>query len=677
MIKSPLLQDYLRKEGLPPIDNLPAIPPNNQRLFQLEDVLPERYQLKKHYTGGHGGVLLCYDRQEKRDVALKTILSFGATAQEMADNFIREIDRLTKLSPHPNVLTFRQIQVIDGYDYIVSDWISDSGQESGTMTALLDSRAFTLAEIVDYMQQLCEALLHCQSCLRDSKRDSYVFEDLKPDNILMRFDANEKKTYAMLADFSGGYTETWSAPEQLSHSHALDQRTDIYCLGKISEVMLSRILEEEMDSPFYNELYRVIETCVEPEMEERFPSVEALRERLRELCGQLGLQPYQPYTRRLNPMTEEFERYKYRLALAYFPPDSKRLQEILNPSKPLLFSPPGMKDWMLSVRKDNDSDVALNAAKEYMLLGKLKEALAHLASDNMSAEYLCLKGVLTALTGNPQLGLAYINASLISEFSLNACDCKANILLDYPNVRPAYMLEINAHRSALASLVKRQPGGYLIHQVIAKYELLVNSLDAAHDAFRQSLRYPNIKDKWRTLYYYGRCEYLELNISSAREIYSEAIRDILANPLHDEDMDCAIKLFFCYHALADADNARRQADFLRTRFQADYTVGVLGLQQDLEAAESYRTRIKNEETALASDLAALQVSMRNLMAELEGDAAFTNRVLRARIAAAIASREARCAFQNGDYAAAALASDKGLRFDHTHPILLANKTECM
>ena len=99
-----------------------------------------------------------------------------------------------------------------------------------------------------------------------------VHLDLKPDNILVTRVGNDLK----LTDLGFCYTDTfidttgrtnnYAAPEQFSDTSNVDERTDIFAIGKIIATL-----------PYANRYGRVVERCTKPRKEERYQSVAELR----------------------------------------------------------------------------------------------------------------------------------------------------------------------------------------------------------------------------------------------------------------------------------------------------------------------------------------------------------------------------------------------------------------
>lgn len=194
----------LKKHGIPfeYEDGLPIIPdilqtPN----YSTGDVLAERYEVRELFHGSDGDVYHCFDKKSNVDVALKTIIGPKKTDRITAFAFYLEIERRLQMPTHPNILTLKRIENIDGYYFIISEWVAGDGQYGSSLTDWIARHLFSLSEIVNFLQQICSALAHCHKNL-SADGEIYVYGDLKPENILITKDRILK-----LADFSGGFTQ--------------------------------------------------------------------------------------------------------------------------------------------------------------------------------------------------------------------------------------------------------------------------------------------------------------------------------------------------------------------------------------------------------------------------------------------------------------------------------------
>ena len=194
----------------------------------LSDVpLDDRYVVERKLgEGGMGVVLLAFDRNLERKVALKIVRTLG----EDAEGHLRRESRLMAGLRHPNVVTVFDIGEFDG-----GAFVSMESVEGSTLREWVTGRS--RAEIMRAYRQAAEGLDAAHTA-------GIVHRDFKPDNVLV-----DQTGRAMVTDFglasrslpSGpgvsqeatsrwGGTLPYMSPEQLD-GKPLDARADIYAFG--------------------------------------------------------------------------------------------------------------------------------------------------------------------------------------------------------------------------------------------------------------------------------------------------------------------------------------------------------------------------------------------------------------------------------------------------------------
>lgn len=220
--------------------------------------------------GGFGQVYLCRD-DSGREYALKKLRRRDDFALR---RFQREVRLMERLS-HPNIIK-----------------LVDQDLENEDPSYVMPKYKCSLAEVIpelyeDYERQITilNAVLSGISYLHS---EGVIHRDLKPENILYNSDSD-----IVITDFGLGIQIpsnsdrlTWStvfgtpkycSPEQLSNSHDVDLRTDIYAVGRIIEDMASSfgIFRD------YDEGIRyIVEKCTRREREDRFSSITELSKSL-------------------------------------------------------------------------------------------------------------------------------------------------------------------------------------------------------------------------------------------------------------------------------------------------------------------------------------------------------------------------------------------------------------
>jgi hypothetical protein len=182
--------------------------------------------------GGMGVVLEVRHPNFPRPLALKLVLerpSGGASAAFM-QRFEREAQILAKVDRHPNVLKVHHLGQDQGRSFLVTDYVA--GKSLGSAMPLEPRRAARVA------RKLADALAYVHE-------RSVLHRDLKPDNVILRDDAEDEP---VLIDFGLAWVEDairltrsgstlgtphFMSPEQATGGNGehLDARADVYSLG--------------------------------------------------------------------------------------------------------------------------------------------------------------------------------------------------------------------------------------------------------------------------------------------------------------------------------------------------------------------------------------------------------------------------------------------------------------
>ena len=208
-----------------------------------------RYQIIRQI--GRGGMAIVYlARQEtlERDVALKELSSFHASAPEMAQRFLQE-SRLAGSLNHPNIVTVLEYFEDDGVPYIAMEYV-----RRGSLRPYV-SRLST-AQFVGVMEGVLAGLAHAET-------HGIVHRDLKPENIMVTADGRVKITdfgiaKATAAAGTGVFltaagttvgTPTYMAPEQ-AMGRDIGIWTDLYSVGVMAwEHVVGRVPFHDSEVP--------------------------------------------------------------------------------------------------------------------------------------------------------------------------------------------------------------------------------------------------------------------------------------------------------------------------------------------------------------------------------------------------------------------------------------------
>jgi tRNA A-37 threonylcarbamoyl transferase component Bud32 len=186
--------------------------------------------------GGMGAVYLAEDQTLQRRVAIKIIHPEFTDDPDYQKRFTREALTVAAFQ-HPNIVTVYASGWLQGKQYIVMEYVA-----GGTLHDLLLSRRPTLAQAIDIVGRLADALAYAHS-------REVIHRDFKPRNVLLREDGSP-----VLSDFGVAKSQAtqssqtavglvvgnvrYMAPEQ-ALGEAVSDRIDIYSLGLVLFEMLN------------------------------------------------------------------------------------------------------------------------------------------------------------------------------------------------------------------------------------------------------------------------------------------------------------------------------------------------------------------------------------------------------------------------------------------------------
>lgn len=250
--------------------------------------------------GGMGMVYLLENPADGSRVAAKLLYPEKAAANpEYLQRFVHEAEFALRIR-HPNLIAVYDAgQDPDtGYYYILMEYVP-----GGNVSERLRRRGrFAVDEAVGIVEQIAAALVTAHAC-------HVVHRDIKPDNIMFAADGTPKLADMGIAKFSlhdagggdltlmlntraedgvdagltmAGYmigTPAYMAPEQVTDSHGVDIRADIYSLGLVFFEMLT--------GRRYNDGLHVDEIVDRARAGETIPDVRTLRPEVSAQVAQL------------------------------------------------------------------------------------------------------------------------------------------------------------------------------------------------------------------------------------------------------------------------------------------------------------------------------------------------------------------------------------------------------
>jgi hypothetical protein len=211
--------------------------------LEIGTILAGRYRIDRlRGSGGLGAVYEATDLGNNSErVAIKVLLDLEATPKEQT-RFLQEAELASQVK-HPNVVApkaFVPPKSGEHPAFIVMELIADGVP----LHRYIDSAAplaLSTEEAIDLTKQILSALAAAH-------RLGVIHRDVKPANILLRFDDKTKKRTALLLDFGIATmlgdrarvrtttgvmlgTPGWAAPEQVRAEGPIDARADVYAVG--------------------------------------------------------------------------------------------------------------------------------------------------------------------------------------------------------------------------------------------------------------------------------------------------------------------------------------------------------------------------------------------------------------------------------------------------------------
>ncbi len=198
-------------------------------------------------TGGMARVYRGLDTRLKRYVAIKVIDFSHQHDPTYVTRFEREAQVIAQLS-HPNVVPLYRYGELDGFLYMVMQYIDGSDLHSVLSSYRNDEEFMEPEDVLQIIRDMCQALDYVHS-------KGVIHRDIKPSNILL-----DKEGRVFLSDFGlalntevGTLGEIFGSPQYISPEQTVssanaEARSDLYSLGVILyEIFTGRLPFEDKD----------------------------------------------------------------------------------------------------------------------------------------------------------------------------------------------------------------------------------------------------------------------------------------------------------------------------------------------------------------------------------------------------------------------------------------------
>ena len=241
--------------------------------------------------GGEGSMYLARDEDLQRLVAIKRI-DRGGQEREREKQLVREADFLQQLR-HPMLPVIYDLLWEDAW-YLVMEYI-----QGVTLSRQIARNGFVQEEQArGWARQLADILEYLHT-----RKTPVIYQDLKPDNIMVCPDGNLKLVdfgAAFRKSFGGGQkhvmaaTVGYAAPEQFGDAYA-DERSDIYAFGKVLYYMVTgadpakppytSLSVRDYQPLLSGRLERMIRKCISEEPSRRYQTAAELTRELHRPSG--------------------------------------------------------------------------------------------------------------------------------------------------------------------------------------------------------------------------------------------------------------------------------------------------------------------------------------------------------------------------------------------------------
>ncbi|MEK7487496.1 MAG: serine/threonine-protein kinase, partial [Planctomycetota bacterium] len=286
--------------------------------FSPPPIVPKKIEsrytvLKTLGEGGMGVVQLVKDELLGREVALKRIRIHQQNRIRKDNHFLWRLQREAEIMAvleHPNIVPLYEMQV------------KEEGELQFTMKKIEGKTLRELLhhsqETIDQQRYFLEILLKVCDGIRYAHSKNIIHRDLKPDNIMIgsygevyildwgiakKLEETTSKEDSLLLEnnrtkgihtIGGIGTPGYMPPEQQRSASSVDQRADIYMIGKIlrecylkmspweeiqqlveSQVNLKPTTLQQQEKQVPKEIKAIINKATEPEIDDRYENIQA------------------------------------------------------------------------------------------------------------------------------------------------------------------------------------------------------------------------------------------------------------------------------------------------------------------------------------------------------------------------------------------------------------------
>lgn len=218
---------------------------SEERDFDCSEDLGQFELLESIGRGGMGQVWKARHRRLGKIQAVKIIHPDRSNSAEVLQRFHREMQAIGRLE-HPNIVAAQHADEVDGKPFLVMEYVDGKSLSEITKDHQKSGRPIEISSACEWIRQAALGIEYAHE-------RGVLHRDIKPANIMLNRSGTIKVLDLGLARFvdSGTLEDTltqihqavgtpdFMAPEQLSESHSVDHRADVYALGATLYYLLS------------------------------------------------------------------------------------------------------------------------------------------------------------------------------------------------------------------------------------------------------------------------------------------------------------------------------------------------------------------------------------------------------------------------------------------------------
>src|SRR5271166_4727210 len=274
-------------------------------IWQVGDVILDRYEVKQVFTGGGMGLVYrVHHRDWDMDLAVKSPRPEFLQSEQQIKNFEREAETWVDLGLHPHIVSCYYVRRLGGVPRIFAEFV-----EGGTLSDSIRSERLYNGGPEKALERVIDVAIQSAWGLHYAHEKGLVHQDVKPGNVLMlpdgtakvsdfglataRYASAENTTVAartgqsILVPGSGFMTPEYASPEQLRGEH-LSRKTDVWSwavsllellLGELtwaSGIAAPAALEDIDDGRLDEEIVALLDSCFGSRSHPRWTSFDAV-----------------------------------------------------------------------------------------------------------------------------------------------------------------------------------------------------------------------------------------------------------------------------------------------------------------------------------------------------------------------------------------------------------------